>query len=183
MLLTPLRSTLFPYTTLFRSGLGEADQALYRGVLLHRRLALRRLLARQIDRRIELRTRHAQRCRGKAHAVDRIGRDLVERALLAQSLWLIATGCEFLGDEQVVDGIGIGAGAAQPNHVPDVVQRGAREREQDGADFRRAVRLFARRAVGLGDADMGAEPVGLADAGSEFPARVGAVAAGLGADV
>ena len=91
---------------------------------------------------------------------------------------LVAQRGEFLRDEEIVDRIGIGAGAAQADHVPDVVHRGAGHRKQDGADLRRAVRLAPRRAVGLDDADMGAEPARLPRAGGKIPARAGLVAAG-----
>ena len=101
----------------------------------------------------------------------RVGRDAVERTFLAQRREIVAQRGEFFRDEQILDRIGIGAGAAQPDHVPDVVHGGARRRKHDGADFRRAVRLHPPRAVGFEDLDMGAEPVRLARAAGEIPAR------------
>ena len=102
---------------------------------------------------------------------------LYKRPVLAAAFWLVAQRRKFLRDEEIVDRIGIGAGAAQSDHVPDVVHRGAGHRKQDGADLRRAIRLAPRRAIGLDDADMGAEPARLPRAGGEIPARAGFVAA------
>ena len=51
-------------------------------------------------------------------------------------------------------------------------------RKQDGAYFRRAVRLAPPGAVGFDDLDMRAEPARLAGAAGEIPAPGGPIAAG-----
>ena len=132
----------------------------------------------EIDCRIERRARDAERGGAKAHAEHHVGGELVQRAFFAQRFGIVAKGCEFVRNEEIIDRIGIGAGAAQPDRVPDVVHRGVSYREKYGADFRRAVRLAPRAAVGLDDADMGAEPARLPRAGGKVPARAGLVAAG-----
>jgi hypothetical protein len=106
----------------------------------------------------------------KAHAVDRVGRNPVERALLAQIRAVVAQRGEFLGDEEVVDRIGIGAGAAQPDHVPDVVQRalpiGNRMVRSSGepSGFLRGVPSASVMRT------WAPSPARLADAGGELPA-------------
>ena len=151
--------------------------ALHGVVVAHRLQRLRRLAARELDGRIERGAGDAERGRGKAHAEHHVGGELVQRALLAPRRGFVAQRCKFFRDEEIFDRIGIGAGAAQADHVPDVVHRGARHRKQDGADLRRTVRLAPRRAVGLDDPDMGAEPARLPGAGGKVPARAGLVAA------
>ena len=158
--------------------LGAPDQALHGVVVAHRLQSLRGLAARKLDRGIERGAGDADRGRGKAHAEHHVGGELVERSCFAQGRGIVAQRGEFFRDEQILDRIGVGAGAPEADHVPDVVQGGIRHRKQDGADFRRAVGLEPRRAVGLDDPDMGAEPARLPHAAGEIPARAGAVAAG-----
>ena len=103
---------------------GASDQALNGVVLPHRLETGRLLAARQLDGRIQRGARDADRERGKAQSEHHIGGELVERPLLAQRRGFVAQGREFLGDEQVVDRIAVGAGAVEADHVPDVVHRG-----------------------------------------------------------
>ena len=165
-----------------QGGLGPSDQPLHGAIVAHRRQSLRLLAARKLDRGIERRARHAHRGGGKTHAEHRIGGELVERAFFAARGGIVAKCRKFVRDEEIVDRIGVGAGALEPDDVPDVVHRGARHREQDGADFRRAARLFPLAAVGLNDAHMRAKPARLPRAGGKVPARAGPVAAGNGVD-
>ena len=161
-----------------QAGFGAADQALHGVVFAHRLQSLRCLAARELNGRIERGAGDADRGRGKAHAEHHVGGELVERPFFAQRRGIVAQCGEFVRNEQIIDRIGVGAGAPQADHVPDVVHRGIGHRKQDGADLRRTVRLLPRRAVGLDDPDMGAEPARLPGAAGKIPARAGPVAAG-----
>ncbi len=161
-----------------QAGFGASDLALHGVVFTHRLEALRRLAARKLNDGIQHGAREAERGRGKAHAEHHVGGQLVERSFFAQCRGDVAECCEFVRNEQILDRIGIGAGALQADHIPDVVHRGAGHREQDGADFRRAIRLAPLAAVSLDDPDMGPQPARLPGAGGKVPARTGPVAAG-----
>ncbi len=84
-------------------------------------------------------------------------------------------------DEQVLHRIGIAAGAAQSDDLPDVLDRGDLAAEQHGAFPGPAVRMALRRAVGLEARAMRAEPGRMAAAAGEGPVAGDAPAA-LGAD-
>ena len=139
-----------------QGGLGPADQALHRIVVAHRLEALRRLAAGQIRGGVQRRARDAERGRAETHAEHHVGGELVQRAIFPQRRGVVAQCGEFFRNEEIVDRIGIGAGSPQADDVPDVVHRGARHREQDGADLRRTVFLAPLGAVGFDDTDMGA---------------------------
>jgi hypothetical protein len=117
------------------------------------------------------------RDRGESHPENDVGGQLVERAFLAHRGGIVAQRRKPFRDEQIVDRIAVGTGAAEADHVPDVVHRGACDRKQNGADLRCAIASAASRAVRFDDLDMGAEPVRLTGAAGEVPAAIGAIAA------
>ncbi len=139
---------------------------------------MRLLAARQIDGRIQRGARNTDRDCGEAQSKRQIGGEFIQRASFTQRGGFVAECGEFFRDEQIVDRIAVGAGAVEADHVPDVVHRGARQRKQDGAYFRRAIGFAPRGAVGFDDPDMGAEPARLTGAAGEVPARGGAITAG-----
>ena len=155
-----------------------ADCALNGIILAHRLETERRLAARQIDGRVERGVRDAKRDRGKAQSEHGVGGDAIERPLFTQRRGVVAQYGEFFRNEQVVDGIRIGAGAVEADHIPDVVHRGARHRKQDRPHLRSAIGLAAPGAIGFHDLDMRAEPARLTAAAGKIPARGGAITAG-----
>ena len=121
--------------------------------------------------------RQAERHAGKAHAVKRQQRNVAERIVAAAVGGQIAPSRIGLRHEQLVHLVGIAAGAAQPDHVPDVVERRLVLAEQHGAQHRAALLVEARLAVGLDHRAMAAEPRAMLAAAGKAPAAVDDIAA------
>ena len=75
-----------------------------------------------------------------------------------------------VANEQVLDLVAVAAGAAQADHVPGVDPGGLAGGQQQRADHDLAVGVAPGRAVGLDDAGMPAQPVGVPAAADEGPA-------------
>src|SRR5580704_15809214 len=82
-----------------------------------------------------------------------------------------------LRHEQLGHLIGIAAGAAQPDHVPDVVKRRLVLAEQHGAHHWAALLVEARLAVGFDHRAMAAEPRAMLAAAGKSPTPVDDIAA------
>jgi len=82
-----------------------------------------------------------------------------------------------VGHDEVLDAERVARGRAEPEHVPDVVERRAHRRQEHRAPLVRAVGAPARRAVGLVDRAVGAEPRGVPAAAREAPPAADPVAA------
>src|ERR1700730_15239703 len=128
------------------------------------------LVAGQDANRVECAAGDAERDVGEARGIDHAAGEAVEQPRLAPLGLVVARGCVFLRDEEVVEAIAVAAGAAQPDDLPVVDDFGAGLREEDSADERPAFRVETRRAVRLEDRDMRAEPGGVPAGGGKAPA-------------
>ncbi len=131
--------------------------------------AARHLVARDVDEAVERAAGDAAGDAGKADLVAGAGAHAIERAAFA-ALPVEFAGDRMVGaDEEVVQRELVAGGAAQADRVPDVGPFDVLGAHQHGALLLHAVGIEPRRAVGLVDRAMGAEPGRVPAAGREGP--------------
>ena len=121
-----------------------------------------------------------ERDAGEAGCVKKMGRNAVQRLRQHPFLRRVAVGGVLIRNEQVLDGVGIAAGAAQAQNVPVVDHLSLRFQEHEAAVVRPSV-ADMRRAVGVLHRAVGADPGCVAAAAGETPGA-GQTVAALDAD-
>src|SRR5258706_464161 len=79
------------------------------------------------------------RAGGEAGGVEAVGREAIERPLMATLRLVVAADGMALGNEEPLDRVGIARRALEADDVPDIGHRDARSRHQHGAADRHSV--------------------------------------------
>ena len=158
-------------------GLHDRDLALDGVVLRHDRARRPALAAAgELDVGLEQAPRDAQRHAAEAAGVEQRRADDIERPVLAPLLGHVTGRGVRVGNEQILDRVGVAAGAAQAEHVPVVRDLRLGTQEDERAVVRPPV-AHVRRAVGVLHVAVRAQQPRVAAAAGEAPGPGQAVAA------
>ena len=134
------------------------------------------LAARQVDIGVEQAPREADGDAAEAAGIEERRADRVDRPRLTPFLQHVARRRHRVGDEQILDCVGVAAGAAQAEHEPIVDDPRVGAPEHETAIVGAAV-AHVRRAVGVLYGAMRAHPGRVAPAAGEAPGAAQPVAA------